>query len=56
MAESFKGTDLNDERLENIARSDIFTVDGKLAILKEIRDMAYSIGYRHGHEDKVKGK
>jgi hypothetical protein len=55
-----KGTDLDDEKLET--SSGLYFDPGmpggqhKLYdYMKEIRDLAYSIGYRHGREDEQKG-
>lgn len=61
MSETLKGSHLNDEELEKILIALYHTMPEHgchqrfLDQMKDIRDQAYSIGYRHGHKDKLAG-
>jgi hypothetical protein len=60
MAEQFKGTEMDDDKLKEFSNQYCDVYPGNQMIdlflyLKDVRDNAYAIGYRHGHEDKVRG-
>jgi len=52
MAEKFKGTHIDGETIKAMVPT--LTEEELIEAFISVRDMAYSIGYRHGHEDKVK--